>query len=897
MTKNTLRLACAILLLMGCNSQQQKCEPQERNKALASIDSLATKLHWPEDLEITGFTGPDLTPSPACLAMAATGEVFVGVDMIGSLGKTPGKGMIIRLVDCNNDGILDSHTEYAQVDNPRGIISMGDKLFVLHTKFEGDTATGMDLVVFEDKDHDGVADGAPKPLVQHMSNPTYLKSRGTDHATNGIRMGIDGWIYIAVGDFGFHDAVGTDGKKLTMLGGGIVRVRPDGTEMEEYTHGTRNIYDVAIDPYMNIYTRDNTNDGGGWNIRFSHQIQSGEYGYPVLFKHFTEEIIPALVDLGGGSGTGALFMDDPNWPDKYNHVPMMADWGRSELYIHRLTPDKGSFTQQQEDFIKLPQITDLDVDGSGRLYLSAWDGAGFSGDSSKGFVVRAIPRNWKYKPFPDLKKASVDDLIELLKSPSAVTRLHTEQELLTRPEKDVTEAAWKLAADKSQPVYARIAGMYTYMQAAGKSAVQNLVQLSSEEKMREYALRALTDRKPFIKEVPIEPFLSGLKDTSRRVQIASIIGLGRLGRPEAAQALLQVPVPASFAPVPKGQEGPHATPNPDIIPPHLAVRALVALHATDACVAAIGTKNSTLALWALRYMHDPKAVDGLIAAYKNGQKEAPDDRLASYPAAGNSSLKNQILSTLARLYKEEAPYDGTWWWSTRPDSHGPYYKSTTWASSDKIKALLMEEWKKTNAAGKQFFADLNGKLRLGITEFGGEEEEAAPKEEAAKVDLNKIRKRKGQIGKSSIEDIMLAMDKIKGDPALGKKIFVQQGCIVCHSLKKSEVMKGPFMGQIGSIMNRKQIAENILQPNASISQGFATVKVTTKDGKTLMGFVTDESADHIVLRDITGTAHTIPAKSIQKREELRTSMMPTGMANSLSYEEFASLITFLSQQK
>src|SRR5690625_6803143 len=70
-----------------------------------------------------------------------------------------------------------------------------------------------------------------------------------------------------------------------MLGGGILRIRPDGTEMEEFSHGLRNVYKVAIDPYMNIFTRDNTNDGGGWNIRFSHQHQTAEYGYPVLFQN------------------------------------------------------------------------------------------------------------------------------------------------------------------------------------------------------------------------------------------------------------------------------------------------------------------------------------------------------------------------------------------------------------------------------------------------------------------------------------------------------------------------------------------------------------------------------------------------------------------------------------
>ena len=175
-------------------------------------------------------------------------------------------------------------------------------------------------------------------------------------------MGIDGWIYIAIGDFGFVGAKGTDGKTLTMLGGGILRVRPDGTEMEVYTHGLRNIYDIAIDPFMNIFTRGNTNDGGGWNVRFIDQIQSGEYGYPVLFKNFTNEIIPALKDLGGGSGTGALYFQEPGWPAKYNNVPMMADWGRNHLYIHRITADGPSFTQKAENFIQSPQISDVDVD-------------------------------------------------------------------------------------------------------------------------------------------------------------------------------------------------------------------------------------------------------------------------------------------------------------------------------------------------------------------------------------------------------------------------------------------------------------------------------------------------------------------------------------------------------
>ena len=353
--------------------------------------------------------------------------------------------------------------------------------------------------------------------------------------------------------------------------------------------------------------------------------------------------------------------------------------------------------------------------------------------------------------------------------------------------------------------------------------------------------------------------------------------MGRLG---AAKALLQTKVPTGTSSPAKGTEGPHATPNSPIIPAHLAVRALISINAVDACVQAVKKEESALALWALKYMHSSKAVNGLIAAHK---------------ASKNEKFKKQILVTLSRLYKQEAPYDGSWWWSTRPDTHGPYYKAITWKSSSKIKAILKKEFKKANKQGKVFFADLNAKHRMGITEFGGEEKVAV--KTGKKIDLEKIKNKKGQIGKSSIEDVMLAIEKIKGDPKVGEKLFTQQGCIACHSIKKGEALKGPYMGQIGSIMARDQIAESILKPNASISQGFASVLITAKNDKIYSGFITAETAEKVTMRNITGAEFVIKTKDIISRKEFETSMMPPGLANSLSFEEFASLITYLSLQK
>ncbi len=831
-------------------------------------------------LIIENIAGPEIVPSPSCLAALPTGEVFVGVDMMGSLGKKPGKGSIVKLIDSDNDGVYEEHITFTKVDNPRGIMAVGDQVFVLHTVFSETTgaADRMDLVVFEDKDQDGVADGPSSPLIENLSSQQPLKGRGTDHATNGIRMGIDGWIYIAVGDFGFHEAVDRSGKKLTMLGGGIVRVRPDGTEMEVYTHGTRNIYDVAIDPFMNIYTRGNTNDGGGWNIRFIHYLQSGEYGYPMLFKNFTDEIIPALVDVGGGSGTGSYFMDDDRWPVAYNHVPMMADWGRSELFIHRVTMDGPSFIQEEEKFIELSQITDIDLDGSGRMFLAAWDGAGYRGSPDKGYVVKVIPKGWTYEAFPDLKASSIDELGGLLKKRSSVARFHAQQELLKRPAKEASEMALTVAKDKSLPLEVRVAGVYTYAQATCENGVDALLKLAEEDKMREFALRALADRKTCIKSVPLDPFINSVNDANPRVRAAAIVALGRLGKKEAAETLLSINVPASAKPPAQGIEGPHATPNSAIILPHLAVRSLAALNAVDASLAAIKS-NPKLALWTLRYLHDRKTVDGLIQAYKSSE---------------NQEIKTEILNTLSRLYMKEAPYDASWWWGTRPDTHGPYYKGITWESSETIEAFLVKESKESGLSNN-FFSYMNDRNRMGIPALGTLTEEVAEKE--ISVDWQRIKNQKGQVGKSSIEDVILAMAEIKGDVNKGKELFTNQGCIACHSIEKGQVMKGPFMGQIGSIMNRDQITESILKPNASISQGFASFIIETKEDVSYMGFITAESAESLTIRDITGKATKIAKKDIKRREEMENSMMPSGLAGSLSFEELASLVSYLEQQK
>lgn len=515
--------------------------------SLVLSTSLLSAATVPKELKSARFSGPETTPCPAVICAAPTGEVFVGVDMQGSLGKKANLGKIVRLVDSDGDGKVDQTTDFAKIDNPRGLISLGDKLIVLHSTVKDGKPYNQNISVYTDADNDGIADAEPKTLVKGIGNPVHIQKRGADHCTNNIRLGIDGWIYIAVGDFGFVNAEGADGKKLTMLGGGVVRVRPDGSEMEEFIHGTRNVYDIAIDPFMNVFTRENTNDGVGWWIRFSHYIQSGEYGYPSLYTNFPEDMLPALGEYGRGSGTGGVFLQEPSWPKKYNNQVLMTDWGTQKIYIHRLKQNGASFTNIPEEFIGTQQVADVDMDASGRMYIANWAGAGYLGNPKKGFVDLVVPKGWKYVPFPKLSEQSEEKLLSLLKSESITARTYASQELVTRKASSATESLIKLAKDTSNSLESRVAAIYTLTQINGIKSLEALKALSNDTQLREHAIRCMADRKLVAKNADVNFLIKALKDENPRVQVAAAVALGRTNKAEAAKALLAFAKPVKIA--------------------------------------------------------------------------------------------------------------------------------------------------------------------------------------------------------------------------------------------------------------------------------------------------------------------------------------------------------------
>ena len=376
----------------------------------------------PEGFRATLFAAPPAVNYPVFVAAAPDGTLYVSSDGNGSLGRNPDRGRVIRLRDTDGDGRADETKVFCKVDAPRGLVWDYDRLYLVHPPH---------LSVFIDKDRDGVAD-EQKILVRDIAFD-YDK-RPADHTTNGLSLGVDGYLYIAGGDFGFMDAVGTDGTHLQHRGGGVIRVRPDGSGLELHSTGTRNILEVAISPRMDLFARDNTNDGGGWDVRFHHFTGGEDHGYPRLYKNFNDECVQPLADYGGGSGCGAAYLDEPGFGD-WNDAPLTADWGRGAIYHHQVRPRGATFveTREPEPLVRMTRPTDADVDGVGGLYAASWRGATFNWTSPNvGFIVRVTPTDFKPTPLPDFVTLSREDLIAQMDSPSYRRRLAAQRELIRR---------------------------------------------------------------------------------------------------------------------------------------------------------------------------------------------------------------------------------------------------------------------------------------------------------------------------------------------------------------------------------------------------------------------------------------------------------------------------------
>jgi putative heme-binding domain-containing protein len=144
--------------------------------------------------------------------------------------------------------------------------------------------------------------------------------------------------------------------------------------------------------------------------------------------------------------------------------------------------------------------------------------------------------------------------------------------------------------------------------------------------------------------------------------------------------------------------------------------------------------------------------------------------------------------------------------------------------------------------------------------------------------------------------VAVAIDRAagsRGDVGHGEVLFTKANCVACHTVSKDEVQKGPYLGNISQTYNRKELAAAILQPSKTIAQGFKTNIILDIDGRMVTGYITQESADRVVMRDSEGKEFSFSKDDIDVRKESLLSAMPEGLVKDHTVHDLASVLDYL----
>lgn len=268
-------------------------------------------------------------PYARSMTISPSGVVYVGTR----------KGGVVYALgsDENNDGKADyALTFLKNLNSPNGVAMLGEDLYVgeIHR-----------VMRYPKADFYHTSSKAPGEVV----NDTF--STNTWHGWKVTRFGPDGKLYIPVG------APCNVCKKEDKRFGTIMRMNPDGSELEIFAQGVRNSVGYDWDPRTNeLWFTDNGRDEMGDDLppdELNHAPKKGmHFGFPYCFgrdvadprfgkEHSCSEFSPAAQELGAHvASLGMRFYRGNMFPEKYQNQIFIAEhgsWNRSKKSGYRIT--------------------------------------------------------------------------------------------------------------------------------------------------------------------------------------------------------------------------------------------------------------------------------------------------------------------------------------------------------------------------------------------------------------------------------------------------------------------------------------------------------------------------------------------------------------------------------
>lgn len=154
------------------------------------------------------------------------------------------------------------------------------------------------------------------------------------------------------------------------------------------------------------------------------------------------------------------------------------------------------------------------------------------------------------------------------------------------------------------------------------------------------------------------------------------------------------------------------------------------------------------------------------------------------------------------------------------------------------------------------------------------------------------------VKKWTVDELLNATNNDQGQRSFerGRKMFAVASCFKCHRFAGEGGTIGPDLTGAGGRFNAQNLLESIIEPSKVISDQYASTMFILDDGRVINGRVINLSGKNLrVLTDMTNPSNltSIDQDTVEEMLPSKSSMMPTGLVDTLTKEEALDLLAFL----
>ncbi len=696
-----------------------------------------------------------------------------------------------------------------------------------------------------------------------------------EHGSHGLVLGSDNMLYAVCGNFtavpkdlvdssphrNYADDLALPrmedgngfGAGAKPPGGYVARMDLDGKNIEMFSAGERNTYDIGFNADGELFGFDSDMEwdwGTPWYrpTHVFHSVRGGDNGFregSAKWPEYYADGLPHTTTIGIGCPTGVVFGTGSKFPVKYQKAFYICDWTYGRLIAVHLTPNGASYKGTFENFVapkslkgkggRTPlNLTDVVIGDDGTMYFTI----GGRGTQASLFRVTYTGTD-SATPLAasDLKNASGADARDLRRQLESFN---------VKPDAAAVEFAWPHLNSTDR-----------YIRYAARMAIER-------NPVEEWKTKALEEKHPDAAHAALLSLARlGTAETQPALfnSLASIPFAG-LSEEQVLNKLRVIEVSIARHGIPTGDPANRLIAEIDRLYPAKSesmnrelCQILLALNAPDAVAKTIGLlKAASTQEEQLTY----------VVHLRNLKTGWNDELRRTYLAWYNDGVSPEHPERVVRWFEEAG------------------IRFNNGASFANFMAHAHEEAKFTMTPDEILkLADVLA--AYDVLHPSNQPYVPGPPRDLVKEWLT--------------ADLQPLLDKINRgrDFERGKKVFNDAQCIACHRYGDQGRAVGPDLTAVATRFKRQDILEASTEPSKVLSEQYMNTAIETTAGKVIIGRIAEETDEHVVLRPnpLQPETVTINKSEIESRQLSKTSPMPAGLLNTFTQEEILDLLAYL----